>query len=178
MRPGRHHLVDQTRHVPQRKRRFLKLVGVILGGSTLIVGAFIAFVIFSEAPFVPDLDDLEPLPEELRLVDSFLAIPHGGGRVPAEVNLVVEPKSPPPDEGQEALARLREHLSARGWSETKKNEWGFESFRTGGPILEYGLLDDYIKQVEEDGTEIFHGTDRMAFLRQHQAPGRLLIVAF
>lgn len=152
----------------------LRYVLIIFAVGIAAAAALLIFVFVSEAPIVPDLDDLEPLPEEMQVIDSFTDVGHGGGRVPAEVNLVIEAEGSTRDGVEEALTELRTHLRNKGWREAEGSDWGFTSVRPNGPILRYGTLDAYLQNITE-GTLV--NNDLLAFLRDHQGRGRLLLVA-
>lgn len=155
----------------------LRLVLAVFAVGIAGIAALLVFVLVSEAPIMPDLDNLEPLPDEMRIIDSFTDVGHGGGRVPAEVNLVIEPEGTASDGGEKALIELREHLRSKGWRETESRDWGFTSIRPNGPTLRYGSLDTYLKNVAERDTQSLVNKDLLAFLRDHQGRGRLLLVA-
>lgn len=153
----------------------LRFVLAIVAVAIAAIVALLVFVYVSEAPIVPDLEDLEPLPEEMHVIDSFTDVGHGGGRLPAEVNLVVEPEGSTRDGVEETLTRLRTHLSNKGWREAERSDWGFTSIRPNGPILRYGTLDDYLQNMTKTGALV--NNDLLAFLQEHQGQGRLIIVA-
>jgi hypothetical protein len=154
-----------------RDTRTLRIVLVVLGVFVLVAGAGIAILYVTGSPIMPDVDDLEPFPEELKLVDSHVTFSFTGDT--ADVQLVLEPVGLPNGQGIDALAG---HIARSGWDDGGATEWGLRAVREGGPVLHYGYLDDYLGDVERLTGSLRDG-ELVAFLEKHHNRGRLIVVA-
>lgn len=151
--------------------RALRNVLIALGASVVVGGIGIAVIYVADLPIMPDLGDLKPFPEELRVVDSYVSYSANGET--ADIQLVVDPESL---EGRQGIDALNRHIARNGWDEKGTTDWGFRAVREGGPVLYYGRLDDYLEDVRRRTGSLLD-QELVAFLEEHRAPGRLIVIA-
>lgn len=157
----------------QKKALWIAIVVVL---SVIVLVGLVALTLFvNEAAIHPDRDPLDPLPETLHEVGSLVVENNGGGRVPADLYIVFEPR-PRDRGGEDGIKDLNEHLGDRGWSPPQPIEWGFSSKFPEGPTLDYGLLDDYLNHERRQGTDGLLDESLVQFLEDHEGSNRLLLI--
>lgn len=158
-----------------RQKKALGVALVIVLSVIVLVGLVAVTLFVNEAAIPPDRDPLDPLPETLHEVGSLLVENNGGGRVPADLYIVLEPR-PRERGGEEGIKELTEHLGDRGWSPPRPTEWGQFSKFPDGPTLDYGLLDDYLNYERQQGTDGLLDELLVQFLKDHEGSDQLLLI--
>lgn len=156
-----------------RSKKAPRLLLAPVVASFVIVAIVFSVLYISDRPVVADLAILQPLPDSLELVDSWVEGNHGGGRVPADSYVVL--RTTAEGDSSRSLDVLVEHLGNRGWSGPQSATWGWLAKHPDGPVGEFGHLEDYLSQANSSG-RAFENEALLPRLSDFQGERFLLLV--